>query len=79
MIFRMLFLLLVAIVILMFSWKTLRSRLASVRVLRHGLAHTDGTELDIDLGAMKEMASGFSSQLVGCDVTVHVASPTFFR
>ena len=69
MFFRLLFLLLAAIVVLMICWNALRWRLATVRVTRHGLALANETGREIDLGALKEMASSFSFPSVGTDAT----------
>ena len=59
-VFRLLCLLLMAIVMLMLSWNTLRGRLASVRMKRHGLALADETGHEIDLNALNEIASSLS-------------------
>lgn len=67
MFFRLLFILLVAIVALMLSWNALRWRLASIRVKRHGLALANETGSDIDLGVLKEMSSSISFLSIDTD------------
>lgn len=76
MFFRLLFILLVAIVALMLSWNALRWRLASVRVKRHGLVLANATGSDIDLGVLKEIASSFSFPSIDTDAAAQFASMT---
>ena len=59
--FRLLFVLLIATGVLMVCWSTLRWRLATVRVTQRGLAVVNETGIEIDLEALKEVASRFLS------------------